>query len=188
MTVAELCEAALTVGDNTAARLLASFGGPSALTACLPSLGDDTTRLERYEPELNEPVPGDARDTTTPAAMTEFLRKLALGSALSAESRAQITAWLVACTTGDKRLRAGCRPAGGSETKPAAAAAMQQNHRVVWPPGRAPVIVTSYCIDGRAAHAKRRGRKSARRRGGLSSLPYCGAPRFALAVSSILAK
>lgn len=40
MTVAELCEAALTVSDNAAANLLlASFGGPPALTAYLRSLG-----------------------------------------------------------------------------------------------------------------------------------------------------
>jgi beta-lactamase class A len=149
MTVAELCEAALTVSDNTAANLLlASFGGPPALTTYLRSLGDDTTRLDRYEPELNEAAPGDPRDTTTPAAMTELLRKLALGSVLLAESRAQITAWLVACKTGDKRLRAGV-PTGwrvGDKTGSGGRNATN-DIAVVWPPGRAPVIVTSYYID-----------------------------------------
>jgi beta-lactamase class A len=149
LTVAELCEAALTVSDNTAANLLlASFGGPPALTAYLRSLGDDTTRLDRREPELNEAAPGDPRDTTTPAAMTELLRKLALGSALAAESRAQITGWLVACKTGDKRLRAGV-PTGwrvGDKTGSGGRNATN-DIAVVWPPGRAPVIVTSYYID-----------------------------------------
>ena len=40
INVAELCEATLTVSDNAAANLLlASFGGPPALTAYLRSLG-----------------------------------------------------------------------------------------------------------------------------------------------------
>lgn len=149
MTVAELCEAALTVSDNTAANLLlASFGGPPALTAYLRSLGDDTTRLDRCEPELNEAAPGDPRDTTTPVAMTELLRKLALGSTLSAQSRGQLTAWLVACKTGDKRLRAGV-PTGwrvGDKTGSGGRNATN-DIAVVWPPGRAPVIVTSYYTD-----------------------------------------
>src|SRR5690606_18451400 len=55
MTVAELCEATVTLSDNTAANLLlASLGGPPALTAFVRSVGDEVTRLDRTEPELNE--------------------------------------------------------------------------------------------------------------------------------------
>ena len=67
MTVAELCVAALTLSDNAAANLLLkSFGGPQGLTAYTRSLGDEFTRLDRVEPDLNEATPGDPRDTTTP--------------------------------------------------------------------------------------------------------------------------
>jgi beta-lactamase class A len=39
------------------------------LTAFLRQIGDNVTRLDRWETELNEALPGDARDTTTPASM-----------------------------------------------------------------------------------------------------------------------
>lgn len=85
MTVAELCDAAITLSDNTAGNLLlAGFGGPPALTAYARSLGDAVTRLDRIETDLNEATPGDPRDTTTPAAMAENLRRLVVGDALSA--------------------------------------------------------------------------------------------------------
>ena len=60
-----------------------------------------------HETELNEATPGDPRDTTTPLAMIEMLRKTVLGSLLSASSREQLIGWFVANKTGDKRLRAG---------------------------------------------------------------------------------
>lgn len=108
MTVRELCDAAVTYSDNAAANLLlASFGGPKGLTTWLRSIGDETTRLDRTEPELNEAKIGDPRDTTTPMAMTETLGRLLLQDVLSPSSRDQFTAWLVANTTGDRRLRAG---------------------------------------------------------------------------------
>jgi beta-lactamase class A len=70
MTVAELCQAAITVSDNTAANLLlSSIGGPAAVTALARSLGDEMTRLDRMEPELNVTTAGDVRDTTTPNAL-----------------------------------------------------------------------------------------------------------------------
>jgi beta-lactamase class A len=75
MSLVELCEAAMTVSDNTAGNLiLASLGGPDGLTAYARSLGDTLTRLDRIEPALNEAVPGDPRDTTTPAAMLSEVR------------------------------------------------------------------------------------------------------------------
>ncbi len=108
MTVRELCDAAVTYSDNAAANLLlASFGGPKGLTTWLRSIGDETTRLDRTEPELNEAKVGDPRDTTTPMAMTQTLGRLLLQDVLSPSSRDQFTAWLVANTTGDRRLRAG---------------------------------------------------------------------------------
>lgn len=107
MTVAALCEAVVTQSDNAAANLLLdSFGGPAAWTAYVRSIGDQVTRLDRREPELNQDRPGDPRDTTSPVAMLEDLHRIILGDALSAPSRAQLTAWLVANRTGDARLRA----------------------------------------------------------------------------------
>ena len=53
MTLAELCEAAITLSDNTAGNLLlANIGGPKGLTAFARSLGDPVTRLDRIETAL----------------------------------------------------------------------------------------------------------------------------------------
>ncbi len=67
MTVRELCSAAITMSDNTAANLLlTTIGGPKELTAFLHNMGDHVTRLDRWEPELNEAIPNDERDTKRP--------------------------------------------------------------------------------------------------------------------------
>lgn len=70
-------------------------------------LGDDVTRLDRWETELNEETPGDPRDTTTPAAMTENMHRLLVGDVLSASSRDQLNHWMESNKTGNAKLRAG---------------------------------------------------------------------------------
>jgi beta-lactamase class A len=108
MTLAEICQAAMTFSDNTAGNLLLStLGGPDGLTAYARSLGDTVTRLDRIEPALNESIPGDLRDTTTPAAMLSNIRTLVAGSALTPVSKDRLTGWLVGNKTGDTRFRAG---------------------------------------------------------------------------------
>ena len=146
MTVAELCEAAVTVSDNAAANLLLkTFGGPQGLTAYARSLGDEFTRLDRIEPDLNEATPGDPRDTTTPDAMLKTIQKIVLGPALSSASREQITRWLIANKTGDKKLRAGL-PAGWRAGDKTGSGGHGSNNdiAVLWPPGRGPMVVTCY--------------------------------------------
>jgi beta-lactamase class A len=156
MSLADICEAAITMSDNTAANLmLASLGGPAGLTAWLRQLGDALTRLDRTEPFLNEAARGDPRDTTTPRAMAADLRRLALGDALAPDSRQRLLTWLFACKTGDRRLRAGV-PAGwrvadktGTGKNGAAG-----DVGVLWPPGSPPIIVAAYIADTTAAPAE----------------------------------
>ena len=108
MSLAELCEAAVVLSDNTAGNLLlASFGGPAGLTNYVRSLGDDITRLDRTEPTLNEAAPNDPRDTTSPAAMLESMRQILIGDALKLHSRERLLRWMRATQTGQARLRAG---------------------------------------------------------------------------------
>ncbi len=122
MTLAQICDAAITLSDNTAANLLfASFGGPAGLTNFVRLLGDDVTRADRIETGLNEATPGDPRDTTTPLAMAATMQKLLVGDALSQASRGQLVQWLIDNKTGDARLRAGFRKTGASATRPARA-------------------------------------------------------------------
>ncbi|MFB7995917.1 class A beta-lactamase [Streptomyces sp. NPDC056002] len=147
MTVRELCDAALTYSDNTAANLLMRrIGGPAGVTAFARSLGDTVTRLDRWETDLNTNLPGDRRDTTTPAAMTEDLRALVLGDALHPLDRGQLIRWLVENTTGDKRIRAGLPPGWRVGDKTGSPAYGGVNDvAVAWPPGGgAPLIVSVY--------------------------------------------
>jgi beta-lactamase class A len=112
MSVGDLCAAAIQYSDNTAANLLLStVDGPAGVTRWLRSLGDETTRLDRTEPDLNTNLPGDSRDTTTPAALVATMQKLLTGDALSVTSRKQLARWLIGNTTGGARLRAGLDPA-----------------------------------------------------------------------------
>jgi beta-lactamase class A len=157
MTIAELCDAIMAVSDNAAANLLlASFGGPAALTAFCRKLGDEVTRLDRFETELNtHDHPGDVRDTTTAAAMLENLRKLLFTEVLTGPSRSQLAAWLIANKTGDARLRAGLPKTWlvGDRTGTNGDKHGNANDiAVVWPADRPPLIVTAYCeIPGIAA-------------------------------------
>ena len=149
MTLAGLCEAAITLSDNTAGNLiLAALGGPGAVTDFARSLGDPMTRLDRNEPTLNESLPGDPRDTTTPAMMTGDIRKLVLGDALKAPSRKQLTDWMLACKTGGKRLRAGL-PAGwriGDKTG-SGEHGSTNDVGVIWPAEGAPIVASVYLTD-----------------------------------------
>ena len=157
LTVGEICEAAMVLSDNTAGNLLLdSFGGPAGLTSFMRSLGDTVTRLDRRETELNEARPGDPRDTTIPLAMLDMLHATVLGSVLSAPSRNQLIEWLVASKTGDKRLRAGI-PQGwrvGDKTGGGSNGATN-DIAVIWPPDRAPILVTAYYAEARATDDER---------------------------------
>ena len=146
MSITELCAAAITLSDNTAGNLLlASIGGPSGLTAFARTLGDDMTRLDRIEPDLNETLAGDSRDTSTPAAMWSNLRALVLGSTLSPSSRAQLTEWLIQNKTGKKGLRAGLLAEWKVGDKTGSGARGTTNDlAIVWPPQHAPMLVSVY--------------------------------------------
>lgn len=158
MSLAEICEAAVTLSDNTAGNLLlANLGGPEGLTAYARSLGDTVTRLDRNEPDLNEALPGDARDTTSPLAMLSDLRALVTGSALTVASKERLVGWLVGNKTGDARLRAGfprdwrVGDKTGSGEKGTA-----NDIAVVWPSAnRSPLFVSVY-LTGSSPEADHR--------------------------------
>lgn len=156
MSLAELCDATMTFSDNTAANLLlTAIGGPAALTAFVKSLGDDVTRLDRTEPTLNEALPGDLRDTTTPNAMASTLSILALGEALSPASRSQLVAWLVGSKTGDTRLRAGLpRSWRIGERTGTGERGTANNVAVAWPASRPALIVTAYLTEATVNRAQ----------------------------------
>ena len=151
MRIIELAEATQKTSDNVAANLLIRhMGGPAAVTALLRSWGDDVTRLDRYETEMNNVPPGEERDTTTPRAFAQTMaRLLTTDRILSPASRALLIQWMVDTTTGGKRIRAGLPASWGSGDKTGSANSPNYNNKtndvaIFWPPARMPVIVTAY--------------------------------------------
>ncbi|GAA4484094.1 class A beta-lactamase [Rhodococcus olei] len=143
MTVRQLAEAALTRSDNTAGnQLLERIGGPAAVTALARDIGDDSTRLDRWEPELNAALRGDPRDTSTTRELADGYRALLIGDALAPAERAQLVDWLRASTTSDKRIRAGLPTGWTAADKTGAGRFGTVNDvGVVWDPAGRPLVL-----------------------------------------------
>lgn len=151
LSVVRLCSAIVELSDNAAANmLLRRIGGPEALTRFARSSGDPVTRLDRYETELNSNLPGDPRDTTSPAAMAGLTRTLVLGDALSEQSRNYLSTWLTKAVPGPDRLKAGL-PSPlwlvGHKTGTGANGAVN-DLAVAWRPGKPPIVIASYQSGG----------------------------------------
>ena len=149
-TLRELAEATQRYSDNAAANvLLRELGGPEALTAFWRDLGDDKSRLDRTEPELNNVPPGEVMDTTTPDAMARTVAALLYGDTLTAANRALLREWMIATRTGLGRVRAGLPegwPAGdktGTSIWPGMGS-VYVDIGFVEPPGRAPLTFATY--------------------------------------------
>lgn len=158
LSVGALCAAAIEYSDNTAANLLlASLGGPRAVTAFARSLGDAVTRLDRTEPDLNAGNPGDPRDTTAPRAMASDMRAILLGSVLSASLRAKLAGWMVDCRTGLSCLRAGFphswrvgdKTGSGGPVNAVGASDTRNDIAIAWRPQGRPAIVAAYLTGSR---------------------------------------
>jgi beta-lactamase class A len=152
MKLAELCAAAVELSDNTAANLiLASIGGPAGWTGFVRSLGDGLSRLDRNEPTLNSCIPGDPRDTTTPAAMVADLKAALLDGALSPASRDRLKGWMLATKTGLTKLRAGLPAAWPVGDKTGNNGGGTSNDiAVAWAP-RGPIVIACYLTAADAA-------------------------------------
>jgi beta-lactamase class A len=153
----ELCAAMLSVSDNTAANLiLGEIGGPPGFTSYMRSLNDQVTRLDRWEPELNEGLAGDPRDSTTPRAIGESLEKLLLGNHLMRSSRTKMEGWLAGHRVADDLFRSALPEewsiydrtgAGGNGTRGIIS--------VVYRPTKDPVVAVMYLRDARVSLSER---------------------------------
>jgi beta-lactamase class A len=157
MTLEELCAAAIKQSDNTAGNLLLeAIGGPAGLTSFARSLGDQLTRLDRIEPELNDVMPGDKRDTTTPADIASDMQQLLLGDVLSAKSRRQLDDWLKGNETGGSLIRAGVPKSWSVGDKTGRCANGATNDvAILRPPGRAPIVLAIYFVGSTATPDER---------------------------------
>ncbi|MFF0739636.1 class A beta-lactamase [Streptomyces sp. NPDC004111] len=143
MTVRELMDAAVRHSDGTAGNLLMrEIGGPAGLTSYLRGLGDSVSRMDQYEPELNNARPGDPRNTTTPRAAAGLHRGLLLGDALPARQRALLKDWLLHTRTGQQRILAGVPASWTVAHKTGTGNYGRANDiAVLWPPRAAPLVL-----------------------------------------------
>ncbi|OHT87911.1 MAB family class A beta-lactamase [Mycobacteroides saopaulense] len=141
MTVSELCDATIRYSDNTGANLLiAQLGGPKETEKFVRGLGDNVSRMDRTEDQLN--IPDGDLDTSTPQQLVTNLRRLVLDEGLDAQGRDLLTDWLKRNTTGDQSIRAGVPSGWTVGDKTGSGFKGESNDiAVIWPPGRAPIVV-----------------------------------------------
>jgi beta-lactamase class A len=153
MTLGALCAAAIEQSDNTAANLLLdAIGGPAGLTNFARNLGDQITRLDRKEPDLNSAISGDDRDTTTPAAMCLDLLRLLVTAVLSESSRRKLEDWLLHNDTGRLMIRAGVPKTWSVGDKTGRCANGATNDiAIIRPPDRAPIMLAIYSVGSTAS-------------------------------------
>lgn len=156
MTVADLCLAAVDQSDNTATNILFDrLGGPEQLKAYLRDIGDNVTRSDRIEPELNSFAAGDPRDTTTPMAMIGSLRTILVGDGLSAQDQEQLAAWMRPGGVTGELIRPAV-PAGWDVLDKSGGGATTRNLVVMLtPPSEAPIFVSLSISDTEADFATR---------------------------------
>lgn len=154
MSIEALAQAAQELSDGVAANLLVKrLGGPAAVTRKVREMGDAVTRLDRYEPDLGLVLSADLRDTTSPLAMAQLVRRLTTGDILQPSSCERLLSWMENTRTGRKRIRAGI-PAGwrvGNKTGTGRAEGTTNKCNdiaIVFPPGRPPVIIAAYFDSG----------------------------------------
>ncbi len=153
----DACRMMLSVSDNTAANIvLSEIGGPVGLTAFMQSIGDQVTRLDRWETALNEAVPNDLRDTTTPRAIAQAVRLLVLGKALAPISRRTLRAWLADHTVGDAMFRAALPPNWSIDDRTGAGGFGSRSIvAVIYPPDRDPIIASLFITETEASFESR---------------------------------
>lgn len=144
MTLLELSEAAVRFSDNTAGNLLfEALGGPKGFEQALREIGDNVTKANRFEPDLNKFTPGDTSDTSTPRALATSLQGLAVSDLLPDDKRELFTDWLKENATGDTLIRAGAPEGWKVGDKSGAGGYGTRNDiAVVWPPNREPIVIS----------------------------------------------
>lgn len=153
LTIEELCKAAVEVSDNPAANILIrEMGGLDAWQAWYRSIGDEVTRVDRSEIELNSALPGDDRDTTTPRQFLANLHFVLGRTLLSQDHLALLAKWLIDTPTGAGRIRAGVprnytvahkTGTGGRNT--------QNDIGMIRPISGPPILMTVFFTDARDA-------------------------------------
>lgn len=154
LSIAVLAQAAQERSDGVAANLLVRrLGGPAAVTSKFREMGDTVTRLDRYEPDLGLVLSADLRDTTSPRAMAELVRRITTGDILQPDSRERLLQWMENTNTGPNRLRAGLPSAWRTGNKTGTGRSEGITNKcndvaITFPPGRSPIVIAAYFDSG----------------------------------------
>ena len=154
LSIATLAQAAQEMSDGVAANLLVKrLGGPTAVTTKFREMGDTVTRLDRYEPDLGLVLSADVRDTTSPLAYAQLVRRITTGRVLQRGSRARLLEWMRNTVTGANRLRAGLPAEWRTGNKTGTGRIEGTTNKcndvaITFPPGRDPIIIAAYFDSG----------------------------------------
>ncbi len=154
LSIATLAQAAQEMSDGAAANLLVRrLGGPARVTAKFREMGDTVTRLDRYEPDLGMVLSADLRDTTSPMAMAQLVRRITTGDILQPATRERLLRWMQNTDTGPNRLRAGLPADWRTGNKTGTGRAEGTTNKcndvaITFPPGRSPIIIAAYFDSG----------------------------------------
>ena len=157
LSVEALMKGTVEVSDNPAANLLLkAMGGLEPMRAFYRSLGDDSTTVDRFEPEMNR-LDGD-KDTITPLSSAANLKRLLIDAdtPLSADHKATLLRWMTDSPTGAGRIKAGV-PAGWRVAHKTGTGGYGPTNDigVLYPSTGAPVIVAAYYHATREAPGAR---------------------------------
>lgn len=146
LTVERMMQAVVEVSDNPAANLLLkALGGIAPMQAFYRGIGDASTRVDRFEPEMNR-LDGD-KDTITPAQSAANIRRLFIdpASPLSQDSKTMLLGWMFSSPTGVDRIKAGVPADWRVAHKTGTGGYGPTNDiGILYPPTGEPIIVAAY--------------------------------------------
>ncbi|MDQ8030093.1 MAG: class A beta-lactamase [Brevundimonas sp.] len=156
LTIEQLMKGTVELSDNPAANILIrEMGGLEPLRAFYRGLGDDSTRVDRLEPEMNR-LDGD-KDTITPIQSVANIRRLLVDAdtPLNPASKTLLTRWMIDTPTGPNRIKAGV-PAGWTVAHKTGTGGYGPTNDigVLTPPSGAPVVMAIYYHADRSSSSE----------------------------------
>ncbi len=150
-TGADLCQATLQLSDNGAGNwVLSMIEGPAGATRFVRHLGNQVTRLDRWETELNSALPGDPRDTSSPRAIADTFTGLLIGRSLRPADRHRLKTWMLGNQTSDDRFRAGLPDGWRLADKTGGGAyGVSNDVGIAWTDRDVPVVIAAFTRSDR---------------------------------------
>jgi beta-lactamase class A len=156
LTIEQLMQGTVALSDNPAANILIrEMGGLDALRAFYRGIGDQSTRVDRLEPEMNR-LDGD-KDTINPLQSAANIRRLLVDAdtPLNPASKALLTRWMIETPTGPNRIKAGV-PSGWTVAHKTGTGGYGPTNDigVLTPPSGEPVVIAIYYHADRASSSE----------------------------------